>query len=527
VQADEKPWLPAVLSSCLALALYAVTLGGTYVYDDFDILFSDPRISHPGQWNRFFTESYNGGVDNLYRPLTSLSYALQWQIHGDKAWAFHLVNVLLHAAVAALTSELARRLAGWRAGPVAGLLFASLPVHVEAVANVVGRAELLCALGAVAALLLFARRRMTIARAVLITCCFVISVLGKEQGMLVPLFLLLLAVCTRFSPDHDEPMIRPINQDPRPLEYVSPPLAQSDRATRNARLILALLLCWCLAGYIVLRENILKFWWDRSFLDPTIQPMILSRDVDRWLLPFSLLGRYAQLTVLPLHLSPDYGGNVIGSRIRWNDPFFYAGLITAALWVIAVLIAWRRRRGLILFALLGLAASWLLVSNSLILIGTNFGERLMYLPSVFVVLLAAFAARSLRKPLLCVLLTVMVVCASVKTVVYARQWNDRLNFYRTSSAQQPGSIRLRMLLASELMSRHQLDEAADVAAGARAEMPAYDEVWIQSAVIALARDRLPEADAFLDRALQLKPSLKAAGWKERVAQRRAATRPTQ
>ena len=101
---------PAAISAAFAIALYAISIGGTYIYDDWDILFNDSRISHPQQWNRFWTESYNGGVDNLYRPLVSMSYAIQWWLHGDRAWAFHLINVLLHAGVCALIAEMVRRL---------------------------------------------------------------------------------------------------------------------------------------------------------------------------------------------------------------------------------------------------------------------------------------------------------------------------------------------------------------------------------------------------------------------------------
>ena len=53
-------------------------------------------------------------------------------------------------------AELARRLAGTRAAYVAGLLFAAHPVHVEAVANIVGRSELACAAASLGALVLLA-----------------------------------------------------------------------------------------------------------------------------------------------------------------------------------------------------------------------------------------------------------------------------------------------------------------------------------------------------------------------------------
>jgi len=91
----------------------------------------------------------------------------------------------------------------------------------------------------------------------------------QEQGMLVPFMLLVAAVAFRMRPrDVDE---------------------------RRAGLTLIILLCWLTAGYIVFRESILKFWWDRSFLDWTINPLVRSTGVDRWLLPFAILGRYTAL----------------------------------------------------------------------------------------------------------------------------------------------------------------------------------------------------------------------------------------
>src|SRR6478735_1144978 len=80
--------LPALAAAGLALALYAVTLGGTYVYDDLYIVRDDPRLHDPSLWGAYWTRDYFlGGVDRLYRPLVSLSYAVQWQLHGDKPWA--------------------------------------------------------------------------------------------------------------------------------------------------------------------------------------------------------------------------------------------------------------------------------------------------------------------------------------------------------------------------------------------------------------------------------------------------------
>ncbi len=150
----------AVAAAVLAVLLYAVTLAGTYAYDDLSIVRDDARVRSPARWGQLWTGDYfDGGSDRLYRPLVSTSYAVEWLLHGDRPWAFHLANVLLHAAVAAGVAELARRAAPRpSAAWPAGLLFAALPCHVEAVANVVGRAESAAAAGLVWSLVLLARR---------------------------------------------------------------------------------------------------------------------------------------------------------------------------------------------------------------------------------------------------------------------------------------------------------------------------------------------------------------------------------
>src|SRR5207237_1160468 len=81
---------------------------------------------------------------HMYRPLVIAGFALDWLL-GSTAW-FHTVNLAWHAAASVAVAALARRWMDSTGALVAGLLFAVHPVHVEAVANVVGRAELMAAL---------------------------------------------------------------------------------------------------------------------------------------------------------------------------------------------------------------------------------------------------------------------------------------------------------------------------------------------------------------------------------------------
>lgn len=91
-------------------------------------------------WGTPLTDS---GSHGSYRPLAVASFKLNHLLDGFKPLGYHLGNVLLHCLATALVLRLGRHLIPSRTGAaIAGLLFAAHPVHTEAVAGVVGRADL-------------------------------------------------------------------------------------------------------------------------------------------------------------------------------------------------------------------------------------------------------------------------------------------------------------------------------------------------------------------------------------------------
>ncbi len=139
-----------VVALC-ALVAYLGALGNRFALDDLPIVLWNSLFAKPGAWWRAFASSYwppelGGG---MYRPFTVSTYALDWKV-GWVPW-FHAVNLLWHAGASVAVAAVARRWAGDTAALAAGLIFAVHPVHVEAVANIAGRAELMAALFAVLA----------------------------------------------------------------------------------------------------------------------------------------------------------------------------------------------------------------------------------------------------------------------------------------------------------------------------------------------------------------------------------------
>jgi tetratricopeptide (TPR) repeat protein len=185
---------------CLALllaslAVYAPLSGSDFVnYDDPEFVRDNPHVRagltrESLVWALTSTESAN------WFPVTRLSYLLDAQIGGVRAARFHFTNVFLHALAAmALFGFLqlatgARWLSAWVAA-----LFAVHPLHVESVAWVSERKDVLCALFWFLALWNYGRytRRPSASRYGLILIAFVLGLMSKPMIVTLPVILVIL-----------------------------------------------------------------------------------------------------------------------------------------------------------------------------------------------------------------------------------------------------------------------------------------------------------------------------------------------
>jgi tetratricopeptide (TPR) repeat protein len=182
----------AWLAAGVAAVVYALALGNGWAGDDMVAIRDNPAAHSIGAaldawFDPYWPEDFRWA--GLYRPFTIFTYGVDWSISGGATWWFHAVNVGLHAAVTGLVVLV---VAPWLSGVgalAAGVLFAVHPVHVEAVANTVGRAELLVALGLLAMLLAARRyRRATSPKSraywlALTVMAVVVALCSKEHGV--------------------------------------------------------------------------------------------------------------------------------------------------------------------------------------------------------------------------------------------------------------------------------------------------------------------------------------------------------
>ena len=185
----------APLIAVLALASSAVGIVNRFTYDDRYIIELNPVMRSLHEWWRVFQGSYwpkDWGGDG-YRPLTILAYRIEFVVGGHSPALFHGVNIALYAAVSVLVFALAKRVLPLWAAWIAAALFAVHPVHVEAVANVVGQAELTVAAALVTSMYLYVRDRqagsLRLRTAAIIVVLYAIACFSKEHGIVLPALL--------------------------------------------------------------------------------------------------------------------------------------------------------------------------------------------------------------------------------------------------------------------------------------------------------------------------------------------------
>ena len=157
-------WLLAVLLVLVTIALYWPATSHDFVnYDDNLVVTSNVHVQN-GLTLENLKWAFFNPVNSIWHPLTVMSHMLDCQLFGLKPWGHHLMNVLFHALNAALVFVLLQQLSGavWRSLLVAAL-FAVHPLHVESVAWVSERKDVLSTCFGLLTLIFYARyaRRVT------------------------------------------------------------------------------------------------------------------------------------------------------------------------------------------------------------------------------------------------------------------------------------------------------------------------------------------------------------------------------
>ncbi len=441
--------LQSLLIFGFAFLLYANSLNHGFVLDD-SIVITDNMFTQQGlqgisgifSKDTFFGFFKVEGKDALvsggrYRPMTLALFALLYQLFGAKSFVFHLLTVLLFATTCVILYRVLLRLFANQGGTaaallawIATLLFTAHPIHTEVVNNIKGCDEIVTLLGCLTALWCTFKALDTqkFAWKLAAGAAFLVACLSKENAAA---FVLLIPLALWFS--------RPAGSGENPGKAPS--------------VVAASWPVWLAFGlFFLLRGSILhwKFGVDapdlmnNPFLKFNGTAWIPFAGLEKWAAIFYTLGKYILLLFLPHPLTHDYYPRVIG-MVSFAHPMVLFSLAAYGYLGYQAILGLRQRNpwqfGIWMY-LLPLS----IVSNIFFPIGTNMGERFIFMPSVgFCIAIAALLLRWAESGHLKTVLIVagaVVALFSLKTVVRNTDWssNEELFFADVGTSDNSAKI---------------------------------------------------------------------------------------
>lgn len=170
----------------LALVIYVPTLTGTFVWDDEQFIYKNIDI-RSFDLSKIFSRNTVGGagvVSGYYRPVTSLTFALDWLLsQGNPSW-FHLMNVFWHLAAGVALVGFLDTIGLPVLIPI--IIFLLHPLQTEAVAYISGRGDPLSLFFGFFSMWIFALYVKHPARSTLLIisyAAFAFAILSKESGV--------------------------------------------------------------------------------------------------------------------------------------------------------------------------------------------------------------------------------------------------------------------------------------------------------------------------------------------------------
>lgn len=368
----EFDWMEVVRKNAVwVVAFIAVIASITsvmngFALDDVHIIFENDRVHSLANIPYLFGQTYwppSEGA-SLYRPLTMLLFTLEWAIGGGSPLPFHLVNIALYACTCVALFRLMRTVADLDVALLATALFAAHPVHTEAVANVVGQAELLVAFFMFVAVerYISARRsdNFSIRDTLAIAGCYAAALVSKEHALVLPALLAASELIVHRS-------------------------GESFRQRVRQTAPMYLLLIVVAIAFIIVRTMVVG-----AFRAGGTNEILTGHSFSgRVFTMLNVTVDWVRLLVWPAQLSADY--SYPRTHLSTGPELtMLPGLLVI---ICCAVLAWRFRRQqpVVTLAILWIAITMAVPSNLIMVTGFVLAERTLFLASAGVTLLAAIA----------------------------------------------------------------------------------------------------------------------------------------
>lgn len=515
-QLDRPIWAP-VLLFFLAFLIYANSIPNQYALDDAIVLTQNDytqkglsgiaEILSTDAFEAFFDEKKELVAGGRYRPLSIVTFALEYQFFGLNPEISHFLNVLLFALCGLLLYKVLQNLfpesrsgAWYLALPFwVTLIFVVHPIHTEVVANIKGRDEILALLLALGSLNLALKAvdKQSLIHAFASGGCFFLALLAKESAL--PFLLLVPLAIYTFR----------------------------EKGLKAAALPSGIIFLFFLA-YIGLRASVVGLSAGAPTQEILNDPFVGASFTEQIATAFKVMGLYIGKLINPWPLSHDYYFNQI-PVVGFSDPLAIASLLLY-LGLAALAIKGLIDRKPYGFALAFYLGTLFIVSNLLLSIGTTMGERFLFIPSIgfFLALLLgvqhAFQRFGKAKnPQRTILIGVGLLAVAYSGMTIARNpvWYDNLTLFTTDAETSPNSAKVRTSAGGALV------EAADSLPSGREKTqyyqeaighldaavriyPSHGQAWLLRGNAQFGLGQYKNALASFDQVKQLRPGMKEA-----------------
>ncbi|XP_050342068.1 protein O-mannosyl-transferase TMTC1-like [Nymphalis io] len=441
-----------------AVLSYVNSFNGDFVHDDIPAIVTNGDVVGTNSLKQLFLNDFWGtpmadpNSHKSYRPLTTLSFRLNYALSGLRPWWWHACNVCLHAACCALVARACVTIARLQRpfAALAALLFAVHPVHTEAVAGVVGRADVLACIFFLSSLLVYHRPTSNKKCVWLSVVLGALSMLAKETGVTI----LLLNLAIDFY--RCWPLVK------RSLCSWKIEKKCTGLSVRTTKILVSLSLLICL------RLALLQGTWPT--FSPQDNPAAFHPSFFVRLMTFCYLAAFNWwLLICPWTLSHDWQmGSVPLITSGWDPRNF----ITCAAFGALLLLCYRcitdlevQRHTPAVIGLLMLVVPFVPASNLLVTVGFVIAERVLYIPSVGSVIITAYGVQLMwyskpgTKAVLVVGLAVLAASGVARTYRRNADWRDRATLLRADLVSLPQNAKLHYNFGNFLRETEQQDNA--------------------------------------------------------------------
>lgn len=491
----------------VAFVAYSNTFNHGYVLDDFSVIKENFVVKQgTAGISTILKTGYRYGYwnspDNLYRPLPLIMYAIEWQIWPDNPTPGHVINVLLFGLLCVLLFKLLQKLfAGYSVllPMLATLIFALHPIHTEVVANIKSRDEILAFLFTVGSILLLLAyiEKKTTSKLVAALFLYLLALLSKESAIT---FLAIIPF----------------------LFYFFSSTKKMSHAFLTLFYLIPVLIFFAMRYRAIGNQAHLD---ETSMVDNLLvaAPDFLTRTATA----IKIMGLYLWKLVFPYPLACDYSYNQI-KIVNFGD--FYV-LISLLVYIgLAVMAVWGfKKKSILSFSVIFFFISMSVYSNLIIMIGSSFGERFLFVPSFAFAIALAYLFIKLygclqmelnlkqifTSKVFLTLLPLFIVYLGM-TMSRNKDWKSSLSLYEADINKSPESAHMNYYYGLEIMKGkamengevtkpEYLDTAIYYFRRARTIVPTFADAYDQLGLAYFRKNEWDKALAYYDTCLTLAP----------------------